>query len=161
MYLVLGDWSNDGHGKSNKILVESNYTVDFVQQAYKDSCRLTGVSFNKIEWQEDFTNGAKNAITIADEYEEPFVPAEALILFTEKFGLTPQIINSWGGDYDYKKDEKFCLNEDSFVKLWFWFVRLSHPDLEIREVPAKESIPCINGYWDKNLNVQFGYGLYQ
>ena len=36
MYLVLGDWSEDGHGRSQKILVNVNKSVSEVQQAYKD-----------------------------------------------------------------------------------------------------------------------------
>ena len=28
MYLVLGDWSDDGHGKYDKVLVESKKSVD-------------------------------------------------------------------------------------------------------------------------------------
>jgi hypothetical protein len=31
MYLVLGDWSDDGHGKYKKILVKCNKTVKEIQ----------------------------------------------------------------------------------------------------------------------------------
>jgi len=53
MYLVLGDWSDDGHGKYEKVLVEVNKTIEEVQNAYKNSCKLTGISFNGSN--EDFT----------------------------------------------------------------------------------------------------------
>ena len=46
MYLVLGDWSGDGHGISEKVLIESNVSAQEIQEAYKASCKLTGVSFN-------------------------------------------------------------------------------------------------------------------
>lgn len=157
MYLVLGDWSGDGHEKYDKILVESNFNVDVVQQAYKDSCKLTGVSFN---YNEDFTGGTKNKIQVATEYEEGYIPVAALEIFVKKFGLTPEIMDNWGSDDPYEEDENFSLNQDSFVNAWIWFVKLSHPNLEIRVVPDKENIPCINGYWSNKLNVQFGYGLY-
>jgi hypothetical protein len=64
MYLVLGDWSNDGHGKHDKYLLESNVDVSVIQQAYKDSCKLTGVSFNH---NEDYTK-RNRSWEIADEY---------------------------------------------------------------------------------------------
>ncbi len=46
MYLVLGDPSQDGHSQYDKVLFEVNKTLEEVQQAYKDSCKLTGISFN-------------------------------------------------------------------------------------------------------------------
>lgn len=160
MYLVLGDWSDDGHGKSNKVLLESNVTVDVVQQAYKDSCKLTGVSFNH---NEDYTE-KKNAPLIATEYEDSFIPSEAIQIFREKFGLTQEIAQSWFPDDELcekiEDNETICLYGDAFVNAWIWFVRLSHPEIQIKTLDAKDEIPCINGYWNDNLNVQFGYGLY-
>ena len=49
MYLVLGDWSDDGHGKTEKICLEFNKTVEEIQQAYKDSCKLTGINFHSAD----------------------------------------------------------------------------------------------------------------
>lgn len=37
--LVLGDWSDDGHGISKDFLFECNYDVHKIRQAYKDSCK--------------------------------------------------------------------------------------------------------------------------
>lgn len=156
MYLVLGDWSDDGHGKSDKILVESNCTVDGVQQAYKDSCKMTGVQFNH---NENYS-GLKSYLEIATDYEENTIPVEAVEIFREKFGLTKEIIEGWELDDEYEEGEPIHLNSDSIVNAWIWFVRLSHPEIIIQEVDVKDEIPCINGYWNKNLNVQFGYGLY-
>ena len=50
--LVLGDWSEDGHGISEDFLFECNYDVHKIRQAYKDSCRKLGVTFN---YNEDYT----------------------------------------------------------------------------------------------------------
>lgn len=55
--------------------------------------------------------------------------------------------------------ESFYSN--GYVKLWFWFVRLSLPDMMIDLPKEEDTIPCINGYWNGNLNVQFGYALYE
>ena len=159
MYLVLGDWSDDGHGKSEKILLESNVTVDVVQQAYKDSCKLTGVSFNH---NEDFTGGTDNKIQIATGYENPFIPISAIEIFREKFGLTDEIIREWDqtDEIEIDEDEPIALNDESFVNAWIWFFKLSNPKIVLKTLDEQDQIPCINGYWNDNLNVQFGYGLY-
>jgi hypothetical protein len=57
------------------------------------------------------------------------------------------------GDQDYD-------NDTIFLYLWTEFVKLSLPDLIINKIAEDNSIPVINGYWNDNLNVQFGYGLY-
>ena len=41
--LVIGDWSGDGHGQSEEFVFETNKTVEEIGQAYKDSCKLTGL----------------------------------------------------------------------------------------------------------------------
>jgi hypothetical protein len=151
MYLVLGDWSEDGHGKSEKLLIESNKTVEEIQNAYKDSCKLTGISFNT---GTDYTETDRDwdiagAYRIAAEYEES--------------KLTPKIIEVLT-KYDCPKELMENYIEEAYSKtfsqLWFWFVSLSLPLVEYKEVEEVDVIPCINGYWSKNLNESFGYGLY-
>jgi len=146
MYLNIGDWSNDGHNQSDKILMSANYPVNIVQQAYKDACKLTGIGFDdddakyhEREWEE-----AKK-YQICVDYEEPELTEECQEIL-KKFGIdiTPYL-------------EDYC-DFDNFVKLWCDFTKLGLPDLQISTV--KDEIPNINGFWDKNLNVGFGYGLY-
>ena len=48
--LVLGDWSEDGHGKSKDFLFDCNYDVSKIRQAYKDSCKKLGISLISIKW---------------------------------------------------------------------------------------------------------------
>jgi hypothetical protein len=152
MYLLLGDWSKDGHNQSDEILFESNVDVATIRKAYKDSCKLTGVSFNH---NEDYTGLERDwqiadKYRIATEYEDNRISKETLDVLS-KFGLTKKLLN----DFGYQEDG---LCKDSFVKLWIWFVKLSNPNIELKRI--KEEIPYINGYWG-DLNVQFGYGLYQ
>jgi len=154
MYLVLGDWSSDGHGKSEKVLVESNKTVREIQDAYKASCRLTGVSFNG---NDDFTGlerdwKEEDKYHIATEYEQGWEVSDE----------AKQALRAAG--YDVDKHFSFGMDEDNdviFLHRWTEFVKLSLPDLVINKLPEDKSIPVINGYWDDNLNVQFGYGLYE
>jgi len=151
MYLVIGDWSGDGHGKFEKVLVEVNKNVEKVQNAYKESCKLTGISFNE---NEDYTENGRNwksasRFHVAVEYETPELSPDVLDVL-EKFNCPSNIIKNY--------NEEAC--HKTFIDLWFWFVSLSLPDLEYKEIENIDKIPCINGYWNKNLNVDFGYGLY-
>lgn len=159
MYLVLGDWSDDGHGKYDKVLLLSNKSVEEIQNAYKASCKLTGLQFNI---NEDYTGrnlGYQEAgkYQIACEYEGS-TPSEEAVEILKSFNVPMDVFE----EYDEEDDEKdYCLHQDSFVKLWVWFVKLSLPDDTVLEQSKDvDQIPNINGFWDKNLNQQFGYGLY-
>lgn len=149
MYLVLGDWSNDGHGMSLKLLFDVNKSVIEVQEAFKKSCELTGIAFNV---NENFTKikrsfEEKSNYEVAVEYEECELSKEVLSIF-KKFDCPQYIID----EYIYEPIE-------GYANLWFWFVRLSIKNLEHTRIKIKDPIPVINA-WDKNLNVSFGYGLF-
>ena len=164
MHLVLGDWSDDGHGKYDKVLLESNLGVRDIQNAYKASCKLTGVEFNH---NDDYTDLNRNHrdredYQICVEYENNTLSDTAFTVLS-KFGLTKKMLAEWDTDdmNDGEDDEEYAFSQDSYIKLWIWFVKLSLPkNTVLRELSEKDSIPVINGYWNKNLNVQFGYGLY-
>jgi len=153
MYIVLGDWSDDGHGKSDKVLVETNYEVDEMQEAYKKSCRMTGISFNH---DEDFTGVKKDyreakRYHICTEYEDTSLSEECVdILRVHGCPLE---------DFCYADEGDVYIDHDQFLGLLMWFVSLSLPDFKWEKVVEKDDIPCFNGYWG-DLNVQFGYGLY-
>ena len=145
MYLILGDWSSDGHGKCEKVLLICNKTVEEIQNAYKNSCKLTGISFNH---NEDYTGVAREFFDrrnymICTEYEDSSIN-ETCAEILNKYGI---------------KIEAEFINREAFVNLWIQFVQLSLPDLKVEQ--NDDNIPNINGYWDKNLNVQFGYGLFE
>lgn len=167
MYLVLGDWSNDGHGKSDKVLLESDRTVKEVQEAYKASCKLTGVSFNH---NDDYTGLDRDYedskhYRIAVDYDSPVIPAKSLEIL-KKFGFTFYDLGISEVDIEdflidslQENGDLLIENDDIFVKLWIWFVKLSLPKGAILK-EIEETTPLINGFWDTDLNVQFGYGLY-
>ena len=159
MYLVLGDWSDDGHGKYDKVLVESNKSVKEIQNAYKASCKLTGVSFNH---NEDFTERKRDWMEarkyqIATEYGQGFDVSDEAKQALRDAGFDVEKHFAYGMDED---GDQIAENNIIFLYLWTEFVKLSLPDLIINKITKDNSIPVINGYWNDNLNVQFGYGLY-
>lgn len=166
MYLNVGDWSADGHEKHDQILIESNLPVADVQQAYKDSCKLTGVQLNN---NEDYTGikrewEAAIGFQILAHYEESKITQEQFRVLYEH-GLRVEMLADWNGEdrVDYSEeslDGYTIYGVDAYVKFWIWFTTLSNKKLKLTEISDDDSIPNINGYWDKNLNVQFGYGIY-
>lgn len=149
MKLVLGDWSEDGHGISDEVIVHVNYSVTDVQNAYKAACKKTGISFNH---NDDFTEierdyDERRKYHIATEYEQGLWDFSGEVADILALHRVPP-----------PTDDGDPIEE--YVKLWFNFVRIILPDLSYT-IDEPEDIPAINGYWNNNLNVQFGYGLYQ
>lgn len=147
--IVLGDWSDDGHGKTDKVLLEVNKTKVEMQNAYKNSCKTLGVSFNH---NDDFTGiepQNPNRL-IAVEYDDSRIPLEAFNILKEN-GFDLDFINYSDKDFIY-------IGEREFVELLMRFIRFSLPGFEWEYV--KDETEYFNGYWDSNLNIQLGYGLY-
>lgn len=153
--LVLGDWSEDGHGISKNILVDCNCNnVIDIQNAYKESCRRLGVQFNHTE---DYTGKHLqygDPHLIWTEYKEDDMSAIAYDIL-DKAGC-------FDGIYVEKTDKGRYYIEDleECARLIMNFIALSMPDNFAYKI-VKENYPCINGYWNKNLNSQFGYGLFE
>jgi hypothetical protein len=155
MYLVLGDPSCDGHGISEKILLESNLVVEDVQKAYKTACKLTGISFNH---NDDFTGIERDYLEaenyrILTEYENRKIN-DICLKILEKHGIDVKGILK----EEYKDMEIYI--EEHFVDLWcaFTMLGMKEENLIIRRAPRIKDYPTIN---DSNkLCCPFGYGLY-
>jgi lysyl-tRNA synthetase class II len=152
--ITIGDWSQDGHNQYEEFVFEANKTVQEIRQAYKDSCKLTGLSFNhnedytglNLNWQHPEYETRK----IATEYEE-----------YELSDLAKEILSKFNIDYSNYNEEPSLEN---FIDLLINFIKLSLPDLILEEASFKKSelktIKPLNGWWTKELNCQFGYGLF-
>ena len=156
-YLTIGDWSEDGHGSYEKVYFKVNYPVDAIQQAYKDSCRKTGVQFNH---NENYTGTEKHRIydQIWTEYDNDAIrPAEG------------KILREYGVITDEYLTERGLMEEDSYIinlspkdaaDIIMRFIALSMPK-DFCYTEEKIAAQPINGWWNPNLNCQFGYGLYE
>ena len=152
MKLVLGDWSDDGHGKSREVVYEVNTTVLEVQEAYKASCKLTKIEFNHNENYvgDKASSTERRNRAIGTEYENPYVNENTKEIL-EEYGIAMSNFTEL-----YQGDTTYYLSD--YEGLWWAFVSLSLPTLRYQQVD--DTVPCINGYWNDNLNVQFGYGLF-
>lgn len=151
--IVLGDWSDDGHGKTKKILIESNFSHEDLQKAYLESHEKTNITFHN-------NDGTK--IKVCVDYEQSQLTVdiyEALAKFDCPFdNLEIDGIGEASVTIDNCEDCYF--NEHSYLNLLMWFISLSMPsDFTWKKVD--DNIPNFNGYWDEKLNITLGYGLYQ
>ena len=167
--VTLGDWSDDGHGKYDKIELYISCTVKEMQEAYKASCKKTGISFNI---NEDYTERNKypaygQAYQVCTDYEQNSISNEVRKTLT-KFDCPWDTFEIDGMDdiseSDYENEEyndkNGYLDNHSFIKLLMWFISLSIENFEWRFPSKGEQPEYFNGWWDDNLNIQLGYGLY-
>lgn len=154
--ISIGDWSEDGHNKYEQLVFTSNKSVKEMQDAYKQSCKNTGIQFNHNQNYTDRpeNNGYSSPYQIWTEYEDSGLSEEAKEILTVH-GLLTGDANIDPDGYDADEAAKLILN----------FIKLSLPDLEVEEATFKRSeldtIEPLNGWWCKELNHQFGYGLFE
>lgn len=148
--ISIGDWSKDGHNQYEEFVFESNKTVQQIRQAYKDSCELTGLSFNDNENYTGLDLGYSTDRQIATNYGE-----------YKLSNLAKEVLTKFNIDYSKYEDNG---EPEIFLNLLVDFIKLSLPDLLLEEASFKKSelknIPPVNGWWNDELNVQFGYGLF-
>lgn len=157
--VVIGDWSHDGHGHSDYFVYRSNYNIDRLRQGYKDSCKSTGVQFNH---NQDYTGNydyrRDEWKRICTEYEQ-YIMDERAVNILDNHGVDLSMFE------DIEGGRKFISEPEQFAELILRFIRISLPDLKWEEAAYKRSeirheIQPLNGYWNPDLNVQFGYGIY-
>lgn len=158
VYIDLGDPSNDGHGRSKKVLLEINTTLLEMQEAYKASCKKLGISFNH---NEDYTE-TKRHWEIADkyrictEYEDTYLNTTCKEILDE---AGCPYIAQWvedGYDEDYE-DGRIYMEDGMLINLLIWFIQQSNSGFTATVIDESNTIPTFN---EGNLNVQIGYGLY-
>lgn len=154
--LVLGDWSDDGHGEYEVFGIISNYNVSILRKAYKNSCKLTGLTFNH---NEDYTGLLKGKYghwrQLFTEYESSEIEPEACKIL-EEYSLIKK------NDWDEEEDCGICMDVDDVADLIMRFIALSMPEdfvYTFSDIGLKNAEP-INGFYNSELNVQFGYGLF-
>lgn len=156
--LSIGDWSKDGHNQCEYFVYEVNKSVSAIRQSYKDSCKLTGLQFNAGENYTGLTAHSTygSLLHICTEYTDNALSTNA-----------KERLSNNGIDVSkcFDEDEEdCCIDVAAFAELILQFIKLSIPDFVWEEAAFKkselENIEPINGWWNAELNVQFGYGLF-
>lgn len=150
MYVSVGDRSNDGHGRHDKILFRTNYAAKDIEKAYTKACKASGVCLH---------DGRSKAVL--QEYEDGSLSGEVLDKL-KAFGIDLSYHESWdesvAGGWDYL----FC--EDDGVSLGvlpqgcaFLFMEMARVQMAkdgLQLVFKEEKVPLVNE------NFYIGYGCY-
>jgi len=159
--ITLGDWSDDGHGKIETFAFKTNKDADSIRKAYRASEKLTGISFG---------NKSKEHIMykICTQYEESVISFNALeVLEFHGLSVCHYVDGKAFDDLDFPEDCFFenaadksglCVTNKDLFYLIMWFIGLSLDDFIWEASKMPESI---NGYWNEDLNEQWGYGMFQ
>lgn len=63
--LVVGDWSDDGHGKIENVYIESNLSAEEIYKAYKDGCKIV-----RFDLSEDIARGYEECEMSVDVFNK-------------------------------------------------------------------------------------------
>lgn len=145
-YVTIGDWSNDGHGKYDKYLVEANKSIPDIRDAYKAAVKACGVTFDK-GYGDDRTHGTE----ILARYQDRSITAEV----AEKLRGIGVTFN----ELDTDASGGFYFSPQTAAELFMQMAKTQLPGLEYKFI--EDEIPSINGYWAEGFNYGFGYGCYE
>lgn len=118
--LTIGDWSMDGHGKSDDFIFESSHCIKEIASAYKKGVKICGV---------DITN-------LCYDYEDNTLSKEDVDKLKATF---PQsIYDTFEIEEPSKYRDFYSIWIDGFVQIYTAIVKLGNPEitLECRILPA-------------------------
>ncbi len=134
--LSIGDWSNDGHGKSEDFIVMSNTPVECVREAHYRIPETTGICFEALcsEYEENFIDDKNTEALKALGFE-----------FKDQTGLGEQVM---------------CPEE--MARLWVFLLMKADPSLHL-ELKPEEKLPTLHFYGSDSKGrhiAQIGYGVF-
>jgi len=113
--IMSGDWSNDGHGMTQSIIIRSNLTKEQIEQAYKEGIEIIGFDF-----KEDYCR----------EYEDDFLPNEII----EKLKLHGIYVNFESDN----KGDGVHINPDEYTELYLKICQLGDSDFKYTIIKTPE-----------------------
>lgn len=121
--LTIGDWSNDGHGKTSSVTISSNLSEEEIRDAYSVGSKIVGFDLSE---------------SVCSDYQDTSLSV-AYLSSLVKHGFDEQSI------YGYKRNHGgFHLVEQDFVNIFLFIVKLGNSNFEFNIVKNNEI--CIGGY---------------
>lgn len=130
--MSIGDWSDDGHGKHEDFIIQSNAPIEIVREAH---------------WKAPFVTGV-NIEELCSEYEETHVEDDVVEKLRE---LGFEFDSEWGA---YPTPYEMA-------RLWVFLLEKADPYLELEIVTDDIPSFHFYGVDEKNRHIgQVGYGLF-
>jgi hypothetical protein len=139
--IPVGDWSQDGHNMCKNVTFFSSRPAEELRAAYNASVAKTGLTFDHQH------KGEQICTDYGDAALKPVVQKKLAAL-----------------GYDLSRiEDTDCVQPAELADMVMWFAGLSIDDFEYtaKGRPRQKDGRVLNGYWNKELNVQFGYGLFE
>lgn len=127
---VLGDWSNDGHGRTETYHYSSNYSGEEIESAYYRAVLKTGIDIKK---------------SVAVKYDGPF-------LYTTEYDVLRELgynMGDWAEEDILRKGKVYIEENTDMVDMYMTLVKTELPDI-VYEL-ANDDAHTIRG---------MGYGLF-
>lgn len=136
----VGDWSGDGHEQARKITFFSSRPAEELRAAYHRAVAATGLTFDHQH------KGEQICTSYGDARLKPAVQEKLAAL---------------GYDLSRVEDtDNVAPAELADLIMWFVGLSLDEHEYTAKGRPRQKNGKVLNGFWNKELNVQFGYGLF-
>jgi len=120
--LIVGDWSSDGHGRTEKISIKSNLNKSQIQDAYKKGVEISGVNLEQV----------------CCEYEGTKVPREIYEKLTTAGMYNDDVFEN---EIDEDGDGDLYINAQDFAFIYLFLVELGNPTFRYKIIqPEKINI---------------------
>jgi hypothetical protein len=140
--LILGDWSGDGHGITEVVMMHTNGTLQAVREAYFKAIKKTGIDIG----------------TICQEYEDGSIKEKDWKKLQE---LGYKGFNEVDEDYIDDATGDIGLEPDQWVDMFKWFVKQGDPKVTLSTKADKVDMFHWYGNDKKGRHLRFfGYGLF-
>jgi hypothetical protein len=120
--VVVGDWSEDGHGKTFALSINCSHSGRSLETAYKKGTAKVG--FDLVE-------------SVADRYEDNELPADKLQALV-KNGVKIEFENG------VEDDGTVSLTREDFAKLYLAICQLGNPKIEYKK--SRQDKVRVRGY---------------
>ena len=131
--LRLGDWSDDGHGKTACFYITSNIPIIALGKAYAKGVKNVGIDI----------------VSYCNQYEEWSLPKEAVQKLLDAGCKLEDHVDSWAFKEWLKgttPDEELSMDTHSFTNIWLWIASQGDADFEWRMIKEDRLIIDIGGY---------------
>lgn len=146
--IPVGDWSNDGHGKCDYFIVQSNKPVKEVREAHFKIKEVTGFDID------NFCSGYGE--NWCDEHNMDILNKLGFVITEKTYGFDDVTNN------DDEDEENGCyVYSDGFVEIWIYLLMKVDKDLKLKIIDEEYESLTFYGFDDKGRHIgSCGYGLF-
>ena len=157
---VVGDWSNDGHGKSTILTFKCTHPEHEIHRLYLQAAEKSGIWMH-----EDLEYGdMSDRIALFQDYEDNILTHEHITRLQD-LGVDMQKMAEIVSKLDvaeYEDDDRMNVSYYGTpeIVLEIFLTMTKTQDQEFSYQIIQDYIKPINGFWHKTFNHSFGYGVF-